>query len=257
MNPISSSYYLALSCAYAAGLLGWWMVNSFKPHIWKKGFSYQFTHPWRETLWALAASLATLALGQLYSLHLLLPEISAIKWPIANSINQLIIFSPFIFLLFIRRHPLKTAWLPADYILARLLTGLVLAFFCVVLFILIYGSSKTLLEILVNIYHPKNLGYAVQVFLEDFVIAILFVRLRSAVGQKWFLAAIITVAFLFSFAHYPMKLSQGLSFLVATREIIMDGLLVSMVVYVVQRSGDILWFWCIHFAMDMLQFYAR
>jgi hypothetical protein len=138
----------------------------------------------------------------------------------------------------------------------RLVIGFVLAIAAIFVFVLIRQPSDALSTILGNVYHPKNAGYAVQILLEDIAIAVVFVRFRSAVGAKWFLIVLIAIAFLFSASHYPAKLSQGLSFMTATRDIIIDGALVSAVVYVLQRSKDIVWFCFIHFAMDMMQFYT-
>lgn len=256
MNSISSTYYAALTLAYAVGLLGWWLISLWKLEIWKYDSEYRFQHPWRETLWVVLAAIATVGIGQLYSHQLLLPQSSVIESPIASSINQIIIFSPFLLLLFLRHQPFSTVWLPSRSPSIRVAVGVVLALCSVVTFYLMRKPELSLFDILMGVYHPKNLGYAVQVFLQDFSIAMLFVRFKAAVGQKWFLWAIIGVAFLFSAAHYPLKMDQGLSFLTATREVLIDGLLVSAVLYVLQRSQDILWFWCIHFAMDMMQFYA-
>ena len=46
----------------------------------------------------------------------------------------------------------------------------------------------------------------VQVFLEDLTIAILFVRLASAIGSRW---ATVIVAVLFAAGHIPAIVSQG------------------------------------------------
>ena len=238
------------------GLLLWWIFSLLKPNLWKPNRIYQFQRPWRETLLALLATACTIGIGQLYAQHLLLPEVSVVKSPLINSLNQLIIFSPFIILLIVRRQPLSTAWLPSGLVWPRLAMGLVMAVGSIFIFAQIYNSSSPFFDILKNVYHPQNLGYVFQVFLQDFSVAVLLVRFKAAVGKKWFLLIIIMVAFLFSAAHYPLKLSQGLSFWVATREVILDGFLVSAIVYVLQRSGDILWFWFLHFAMDMMQFYG-
>ncbi|MBI3586982.1 MAG: hypothetical protein HY088_07630 [Ignavibacteriales bacterium] len=256
MNSLSYSYYFALSAGYTIGVLGWLLINRLKPEIWKADSEYQFPHSWRETLWALAAVVGTISIGQFYMAKMLIPKALIINSVITDALNQIIIFSPFLLLLVIRRQPLTTAWLPSQNLPLRLGIGMALAVGAVGLFVLVRQPSQTLGEILLNVYHPKNAHYAVQIFLEDIAVAILFVRLRSALGQKWFLIALISVAFLFSASHYPLKLREGLSFFLATRDVIIDGLLVSTVVYVLQRSRDILWFWCIHFAMDMMQFYA-
>ena len=232
------------------------MFNLWKPDIWKNQTEHHFEHPWRETLWVLIAALLTIGIGQLYTHQMLLPEGSVTQSPIAGSVNQIIIFSPFFLLLLVRRQPLSTAWLPGNSIVMRLLIGLALALCSIITFLLIRQPQTPLRDVLWNVYNLKNVGYAVQIFFEDVAIAMLFVRLQSAIGEKWFLAIVLSVAFLFSASHYPLHLSDGLSFLAATREVIINAVLVSAVIYVVQRSQDILWFWSIHFAMDMMQFYG-
>ncbi len=256
LNSFSSSYYFALTGAYTIGLLGWWMANRWKPEIWNSDTEYHFTHPWWDMLWAFVAAVATIGIGQLYSAGFLLPKSSIFGPVVTEALNQTIIFSPFILLLIVRRQPFTTAWLSARHLPERLGIGFVLAIIAVCVFVLIRQPSDSLGSVLGNVYHPKNAGYAVQIFLEDIAIAVVFVRFQSAIGSKWFLIVLVAVAFLFSASHYPAKLSEGLSFMTATRDVIIDGALGSAIVYVLQRSKDILWFWCIHFAMDMMQFYT-
>ena len=256
VHNIASAYYLALSAGYAFALLGWLLIDRGRREIWGPLPDAQFARPWRETLWALLAAIAAVGTGMLYSRHLLLPEISAKKSPFAEAANQLLIFSPFPALLILRQQPLASAWLPARKLPIRFLAGLVLAVSALIVFCLIRRTAPPLLQVISGVYQPKNFGYAAQVFLEDFAIAVLFVRLRAALGRKWFLVAIVTVALLFSSAHYPAKLAGGQAFLPATLEVLLDAALVSAVIYFLQRSRDFLWFWCIHFTMDMLQFYG-
>jgi hypothetical protein len=256
MQKIGSSYYLALSAGYVFALLGWVLIDRWRREIWGSLPDARFQRPWRETLWALLAGIATVGIGLLYSQHLLLPEISSTKSPIAEAANQLLIFSPFVGLLLLRRQPSASAWLPTGKLPIRFLIGLILAVCALIVFCFVRRTTPPLLQVMAGVYQPKNFGYAVQIFLEDFAIAVLFVRLRAALGQKWFLLAIVTVALLFSGAHYPAKLAAGQPFFAATADVLLDAALVSAVIYFLQRSRDFLWFWCIHFTMDMLQFYA-
>lgn len=256
MNSFSSAYYFALVGGYTTGLLGWWLISRWKPVLWRFGDEYHFDHPWREILWVLVAGVVTVAIGQLYTRGLLLPKSLPVPAQLTEALNQLIIFSPFITLLLVRRQPLTTAWLPSHRFPQRLAVGLVLALAAICVFALIRQPTDGLGTVLANVYHPKNIAYAVQIFLEDVAIAMLFVRFRAAAGKKWFLIALFSVAFLFSASHYPAKLGDGLSFMAATRDVIIDGALGCAVVYVLQQSRDILWFWCLHFAMDMMQFYT-
>ncbi len=253
---MSTSYYLGLWLAYAVAMLGWWLLRLYFPHLWTSEISYQFQHPWRDTGFALLAVLATVAIGQLAAQGRLLPEVSAVKTPLPDLGNQIIIFSPFLVLLLIRRQPLRTAWLPARHAAWRLLAGVVLALCAIGVFVVVRRPEVSPWVLLTRVYHPQNTGYAGQIFLEEFAIAVLFVRLRAALGERRSLLAVVAVAFLFSAAHYPQHLRDGLSTLGATRMVVMNGLLVLALVYVLQRSNDILWFWPIHFATDMMQFYA-
>jgi hypothetical protein len=256
MASFSSSYYFALTAGYAIGLLGWWIVHRWNPGLWNPGPEYRFPHPWWDLLWAFIAALCTIAVGQLYSGGMLIPKGAFIAPVAAEAMNQAIIFSPFIVLMIVRRQPLTTAWLSVRHLPGRLAVGCILAIAALCVFVLLRRPPDTIMTILGNVYHPKNVGYAVQILLEDIAIAVVFVRFRAAVGPRWFLLVLITVAFLFSASHYPAKLAEGASIVSATRDVIVDGLLVSAVIYVLQRSRDIVWFWFIHFAMDMMQFYS-
>jgi hypothetical protein len=89
-----------------------------------------------------------------------------------------------------------------------------------------------------------------QVFLEDLTIAILFVRLAGAVGTRW---ATVVVASLFAAGHVPVMVSQGATWL-ELAGLLRDAGLGAAVILVLQRSRDVVWFWCIHFALDMTQF---
>jgi hypothetical protein len=89
-----------------------------------------------------------------------------------------------------------------------------------------------------------------QVGLEDLTIAILFVRLAQAAGR---LGATLVVACLFAAGHIPAMLAQGASWLEVAGTLRDAGLGVA-VILVLQRSRDVLWFWPLHYCLDMTQF---
>lgn len=250
-------YYVALYAAYAVALTGWWGINRSKPEVWPSGPPHPFDHPWREVLWAVLAAVATILIGQLlYVPGHLLPEASVTDSPLAASLNQIIIFSPFLILLAIRRQPLTTAWLPGRHLPLRIAAGVALALLAIFTLVTVRGHPGAFPSVLADVYRPANLGYATQIFLEDIALAVALVRFRSALGGRRFVIAVLVVAFAFSAAHYPLKLSGGLSFFAATLEVLIDGALAAAIIYVLQRSRDIVWFWFVHFALDMMQFYA-
>ncbi len=88
--------------------------------------------------------------------------------------------------------------------------------------------------------------------MEDIAIAYLFIRIRAVMGLR---GTIFLVAALFAAGHIPTMITEGYSF-TELGGLLLDASLGVGVLYAVQKSSDILWFWCIHFAMDMMQFYA-
>src|SRR4029453_18152749 len=103
-----------------------------------------------------------------------------------------------------------------------------------------------------RVYQPKNVGLAVQVLSEDLAIAILFVRFQAAIGLR---VTIILIASLFAAAHIPSLVVKGTS-LRELASLVLDAGLGVVVLFVAQRSADVWWLWCVHFAMDMMQLYA-
>lgn len=88
--------------------------------------------------------------------------------------------------------------------------------------------------------------------MEDITIAIIFVRLRAWIGTWW---SIGIVAVLFAAGHIPAMINQGVS-LSEFSNLFLDTALGVGVLGVLQRARDIWWFWFVHFAMDMMQYYA-
>jgi len=66
---------------------------------------------------------------------------------------------------------------------------------------------------------------------------------------------IALVATLFAAGHIPAFISTGTPWN-ELGSLILDAVLGIAVLSAVQRSEDIWWFWCVHYAMDMMQFYA-
>lgn len=68
------------------------------------------------------------------------------------------------------------------------------------------ADAAALWVLLSRMWRYDNVDKMVQVFLEDVTIAILFVRLASAIGRRW---ATVLVACLFAAGHIPAMVSQG------------------------------------------------
>lgn len=242
-------HYLPLVLAYLVGLGGWLVASLLLPDVWPSQPARDFEHPWKEFGIALAGAIGVLAMGQLWSSGARFPEKGVIG-PLLGSINQLLIFAPILMVPVIRKQPWTSAWFPIARIPTRLLVGLVLASLAVGTYSLLRVGADAPWILLGRIWRYDNIDKMVQVLLEDLAIAILFVRLAGAIANRW---ATVVVAFLFAAGHIPSLVSQGTMWSELAGLLRDVGLGVA-VILVVQRSRDIVWFWCIHFCLDMTQF---
>ena len=101
-----------------------------------------------------------------------------------------------------------------------------------------------------RIWRYEHIDNMVQVFLEDLTIAILFVRLAAAIGARW---ATVVVACLFAAGHIPVMMAHGFTWFEGAG-LLRDAGLGVAVILVLQRSRDVVWFWFIHYCLDMTQF---
>ena len=151
-----------------------------------------------------------------------------------------------------RRQPFSTIWLSRNKSLTKLALGIGIALFAILIFTMVRTGSDSFFQVVSRTYHYQNIQYMVQVFMEDITIAFLFIRFRAVLKLR---GSIILVAALFAAGHIPAMISQGYSF-AELGSLLLDASLGVGLVYTIQRSSDVIWFWCIHFAMDMMQFYA-
>jgi hypothetical protein len=245
-----SPHYISLIFAYATGMGIWFLLNYFFPSLWKPEERIYFNKPYLEFAFSIIAVFAILGIGQLYIRSLLIPNDGNI---LVDALNQFIIFSPVFVLILIRKQSLATLWLPKSRVVIRLLAGLLIALFSVVTYWLTRSGANGLGNILINIYHYQNISHLVQVFMEDVTIALIFVRLSAWIGNKW---SILLVAVLFAAGHIPSLVTNGTTF-IELGSLIIDALLGVLVLTAVSKSKDIWWFFMVHFAIDMTQFYGN
>lgn len=242
-------HYLPLVLAYLAALGGQTLADRCFPSLWPRKPAPGFERPWTEFGWAMIGAVGIIGMGQLWSSGIRLPESGAIG-PLLASINQALIFAPILLVVVFRGHPWTTAWLPRPRIAARLLVGLVLAALAVTVYASLRTGASAPWTTATRIWRYENIDKLAQVFFEDLTIAILFVRLAGAVGYR---GATVVVACLFAAGHVPAMVSQGASWS-ELAALARDAALGVAVILVLQRSRDVVWFWCIHFCLDMTQF---
>jgi hypothetical protein len=246
---VFQEHYPPLVGAYLVGLGGWLVASRFLSRVWPHAPVEGFVRPWKEFGIALVGAIGILAMGQLWSRGIRLPEQGAFG-PVFGAINQVLIFSPILLVLVIRRQSwAATAWLPRRRIAMRLLVGLVLASLAVTAYSLLRAEADAPWVLLNRIWRYEHFDKMAQVFLEDLTVAILFVRLAGAIGIRW---ATVIVACLFAAGHIPVMMSQGATWF-ELGGLLRDVGLGVAVILVLQRSRDVVWFWCIHFCLDMTQ----
>jgi hypothetical protein len=243
-----ATHYPALIGAYFVALAAWWIVRRFVPS-WPASPAPAFAHPMRELLYALLGGVGVIAIGMLWSRGIRIPEQGSLR-PLAAALNQLLIFAPILLVPILRRQGRDTAWLGGGRIGYRIAVGLVLGAVSVLVYSYLRIGAAPAWVILARMFQYDQLDKLVQVLLEDLTIAILFVRLAAKIGDGW---AVCGVAALFAAGHIPALLASGAS-LGSLGSLLVDCALAVGVLYSLAKSRDILWFWPIHFMLDLTQF---
>lgn len=198
---------------------------------------------------ALLAVVAILLIGQAYLRLGFLPE-DGPAGPALAAMNQVVIFFPVFLAILLRSHALDTVWLGASRWPLRLAAGLGLAILAASTYLLLRADTLGLADVAARIVRYRHVDEATQVLLEDITIAFLFVRLAAVIGPRW---SVVVVAALFAIGHIPTLIAGG-----ATSGelalLLRDAALGVAIILVLQRSRDILWFWPVHFVLDMTQF---
>lgn len=238
-----------LVLAHLTGLGAWLVANRCMPQVWLRRPVDGFARPWREFGIALVGAALVLVMGQLWTRGIRLPEHGA-AGPILGAINQVLIFAPIVLVLVVRRQPWATAWLPRGRLGVRLAVGLGAGAVVVTVYSLLREGAYAPWVLLHRIWCYQHLDEMTQVFLEDVAIAILFFRLAQAAGHR---GATVIVACLFAAGHVPVMVSQGATWS-EFGGLLRDAGLGVAVILVLQRSRDVVWFWFVHFSLDMTQF---
>ena len=244
-----NSHYISLYIGYIIVVLMWHVLYHFSPILWNYNRAVRLRKPILEFSISIVVVITILLIGQLYIKGLLIPNDGN---KLVDALNHILIFSPVFIALYLRKQSIKTIWLPTNKILLRLSIGLVLALAAIFMYSLVKKDSNGFSHIVTNTYHYKNISKLVQVFLEDITVAFLFVRLSSWIRVRW---SIIIVALFFAAAHIPSLLANGTT-LEEISLLVFDFGLGLILIGTINKSKDMWWFFMVHYAMDMTQFYA-
>ncbi len=255
----AAATYTGLAAGYGAAIGGWLLIRRVArlptlQRLWPAQDAPRMKRPWLEVVWVLLAAAAVIGVGQLYVRGWLLHAGGSPAWlmHVVEAINQLLIFSPLLLLLPIRRQPLISAWLPTQGLALRVLVGLALALVATLALCAARGHLSAWPAMLQSMLQGKRLAHGVQVLMEDIAIAMLLVRLGQALPRR--VLASVIVAALFALGHLPSSLSGGTP-LSGAGFLIADFALASAVLLALANGRDVWWFWPVHLAMGLTQFH--
>lgn len=238
--------YLGLLAGYGAAMAAFWAVFIGLKPAFLRNEQVAIERPWIE-LGVLAIGVAgVIGVGQLYVRRLLLPE----EGELFQSLNQIAIFAPAVVVLVLQGSFWRKNFLPLRGAVGGLVLGLVLAVTAFTAFIIARHGIGAWPAMGQQIVNPGNISIAVQVALEDLLIAALASRLMAATGWR---VAIVVAAALFAAAHIPAMLAEG-EHLADLGSLLLDTGLGVMVIGAILASRSIWWFWPVHAVMDLTQF---
>jgi hypothetical protein len=249
VQQASFFFFVPLVIAYLSACVGWLALVRLRPALWPAPVQLESKRPYLDLGLSILAVIFILLLGQAFRAGFLLPtKGQGLARHLAWIIDNLIIYSPIFLTLALRRQRLGTIFLSGEGIHKKLAIGIVLGIFSMALFLALRGEVTRMPAILSRVLELKRIVDFVPIFLEGVALAFLFVRLRWALGL-WI--ALLLPALLFAFAHIPNHVASGLSALEIIVFVLMDSTLVAVILYVVQRSRDIIWLGVVHYLMDL------
>lgn len=246
----NSFFILPLTLAYAS-ICGMWFLLNRKGRTWSILSIDTPESPRTELILGLLACVGILIMGQLYSAGYLIPKMhqafidKAIVWPL----NNVLIFSPIVLVLLIRKQSLKTIFISGNDVMLKVGFGLVASLMGILIFVGMRGEWSRLSEIGVKALELDALSNFPAVFFENVAVAFLFVRMKWSFGIRW---AIGVPAILFAIAHIPGSVAEGDSWSHILTFFFLTGGLTTMILYTAYRGRDIIWLGIVHYMMDIV-----
>lgn len=248
VQEATAFFFAPTTVAYAASLLGWVALDRWGRGYWPPRHDVTSDRPWFDLGLTFAALLGIAGFGLLYDRGYLLPT-SGERWGgLAWQIDNLIIYSPIAAVLIYRAQSLETVFLSYEGLLRKVAAGVALGGMAVALFLLVRGEMQRFAEVFGGVFVLENWRNALAVFLEGVALAFGFVRLRWTLGL---VPALLLPAILFAAFHLPRSVNSGREFGEMAAFFVFNTAIVVGILYVVQRSQDVIWIGIVHFWMDI------
>lgn len=245
----SNTYFIVpLTLAYGS-ICGLWFLLNSSGNAWEITLINTPAKPGKEFILALLAAIGILLIGQVYSAGYLIPRTGSIYlnyliWPL----NNILIFSPIILFLIMRKQGLNTIFISGTDFWKKIGFGIVTSLAGILLFLALRGEIGRLQEIATNAIRFKTLSNFPAIFFENIALAFLFVRLKWVTNIRW---AIAIPSILFAFAHIPGSIAEGDPWSHIVIFFFLTGSLTTFILYTAFRSRDIIWLGVVHYMMDV------
>jgi hypothetical protein len=241
-------FFLPVAAAYLAACGGWLLYNRRSREIVIEPPLPASDRPVLDFLLALAAAAGILLLGSVYRHGWLLPTAPTLAGRIGWLVDNLIIFSPLAALLWIRGQSIDTIFLSPRRWFEKILLGLALGIVSVSIYLGLRGEFSDLPRVLAASVAPDKLVDFLPVFLEGVAVAFGFVRFRWLVGL---VPALLVPAAVFAAAHIPGQLADERTLATIVAFFLFNTTLAAAILWVVQRSRDVIWLGLVHYLMDI------
>ena len=241
-------FFVPIIVAYFAAAGLWMLLPRLRPGLWPARSRLETDRRWLDFALVFVAVAAVLGAGELFRRDLLLPAREGLIGDLFWWLNNLIIYSPLFFILAARRQTTQTVYLTTERLWLKLVVGLVLGGASVAIYTGLRGELTAWPEVLAGSVHRENLRHFLPVFLEGVAVAFAFVRLRWSVGL-W--PALLIPSALFAAAHIPQQMEGGMAALEMIAYFGTTGLVAFGVLYVLERSRDIVWIGIVHYLMNI------
>jgi hypothetical protein len=240
-------FFLPVAAAYLAACGGWLLYHCFSRAAADPPLQ-RSDRPVLDFLLVLAAAAGILLLGSVYRHGWLLPSGPTLLGRIGWTIDNLIIFAPIAAVLWLRGQSTDTIYLTSRRLREKILLGLALGVVSVAIYLTLRGELAELPRILAAGVAPDKLVNFLPVFLEGVAVAFGFVRFRWLVGL---VPALLVPAAVFAAAHIPGQLADERSLATIVAFFLFNTSLAAAILWVVQRSRDVIWLGLVHYLMDI------